>query len=156
MKIDKSIQDSAVKVVIGIGVAYIFGVPILRKLGLLPDPNKQLVDKTVVTPGNAFDPNLWMKTGIAPIMPEPTNDLAKNLYDSFSWTSDDFNEVFSTFKKLSNKRQVSYLAYVFAKNYKQDLLQYMKDGPGGGIFIWDGLNPEHMAQLITWVNAMPA
>lgn len=72
-----------------------------------------------------FDPNLYKQTsyGYAHLLPSTTaNYYAKEIKSSWGWFNDDEERVYSAFRSLTSKIQISQVADAYAQLYKSDLL----------------------------------
>ncbi len=141
----------------GLLIVY-FGIlrPLLEKLGLATSQAEQQVINQQNLPNNKnpFSPVYWKSVpGAKLITRNSTNNLAKRIYDSMGFFSDDEPQVFSVFSQMKYKTQVSWLSDIFQQNYKMDLLDFLKRGKGQ--LPQAGLNDTELQQIINIVNNLP-
>ncbi len=124
---------------------------LLDKLGLGEDPSAH--DQT--DPQSAWKPTYWQQFSsyTYAINQAQAEQYSKTIHNAFTITQDDFNAIKSVFFALRTKANVSYLAYIFAAVYNEDLLTFLTNG--GGILPWDGLSQSQMQVLIDYVNNLP-
>jgi hypothetical protein len=152
-------QDDSKLLLYGGGLLIIyFGIlrPILEKFGLATSQAEQQVINQQNLPNNKnpFSPLYWKTiSGAKLITRNATNALAKRIFDSMGFFSDDEPGVFSVFTQLKTKTQVSWLADIFQQNYKMDLLDFLKRGKGQ--LPQAGLSDTELQQLLNIVNTLP-
>jgi len=152
-------QDNSKLLLYGGGLLIVyFGIlrPLLEKLGIARSQADQQVINQQNLPNNKnpFSPVYWKNvSGAKLITRNATNNLAKRIYDSMGFFSDDEPAVYSVFSQLKYKTQVSWLADVFQQNYKMDLLDFLKRGKGQ--LPQAGLNSNELQQILNIVNALP-
>lgn len=56
--------------------------------------------------------------------------IAKQIYDSFGFWSDDENKFKDAFRKFKTQAQVAQVARLFSQKYGKDLLEFIKNGYG--------------------------
>lgn len=141
----------------GLLLAY-FGVlrPILQKLGVQNTQaditvfNQQNLPNSI----NPFSPVYYTTISGAKLYTRSyTDQIAKQIYDALGYFSDDEASVIAVFRTIQHKTQVSWLAYVFQKNYKTDLFDFMKNGKG--FLPQAGLSSADLNEIITIVNRLP-
>lgn len=81
---------------------------------------------------SAFSPEFFQTAAAtkakALILTKATGDkLAKQLYNSHGFINDDESQMVDVFKQLKTKSQVSFLAHIFAYNYKTDMQTFLKN-----------------------------
>jgi hypothetical protein len=152
-------QDDSKLLLYGGGLLIVyFGIlrPLLEKLGIARSQAEQQVINQQNLPNNknVFSPVYWKTIpGAKLITRNATNSLAKRLFDSMGYFSDDESAVYSVFSQLKYKTQVSWLADIFQQNYKMDLLDFLKRGKGQ--LPQAGLNSDELQQILNIVNALP-
>lgn len=152
-------QDDSKLLLYGGGLLIVyFGIlrPLLEKLGIARSQAEQQVINQQNLPNNKnpFSPVYWKTIpGAKLITRNATNGLAKRIFDSMGYFSDDESGVFSVFSQLKYKSQVSWLSDIFQQNYKIDLLDFLKRGKGQ--LPQAGLSDTELQQIINIVNALP-
>jgi hypothetical protein len=133
---DKKNQDLIFKVGVAVGVYFFVLKPILEKLGLSKTAEqekfKQDVNNAQTTLQSPFSPRYW-KEAPAPktiITTKEVTKMAADLYAALNrgYLGDDLQTIYSIFRKLKFKTQVSYLADFFNTKYKLDLLDTLRQG----------------------------
>ncbi len=126
---------------------------ILEKLGIWGGGN---VSHEQEDPGSAWKPSYWQGfDSYSYAFTETTaKGLCKTIHDAFTVWQDDWNAILSVFSQMRTKANVSFLAWVFMREYDEDLLAFLTNG--GGILPWDGLSTEHMNVLINMVQKLPS
>lgn len=56
--------------------------------------------------------------------------IAKQIYDSFGFFSDDENKFKDAFRKFKTQAQIAQVARLFSQKYGKDLLEFIKNGYG--------------------------
>lgn len=129
-------------------------IKVLKKLGLWGDPTTH--DQQ--DPNSPWKPGYWQNIKPAgaswsyAINEDQAKQYAKTIHNAFTVFQDDYNAISSVFFSLQTKANVSFLSWVFSREYDEDLLSFLTDG--GGILPWDGLSNEHMTTLINYVNKL--
>lgn len=150
---------------IGIGAYFFIVKPLLDKtaqaLNLMDTPEekgeKKIIDK-YENSGNAsnpFSPVFWRQGGQGTVLLRVADaeQMAAIIYKAFGNFTDDEEAVFGVFRRLSTQSQVSWLADIFQKKYKMDLLNYIRQGYG--IFPNAGLNNTELSQLLNIIDKLP-
>lgn len=129
---------------------------ILVKLGLGTGPGEQGVHHEESDPKSEWKPTYWQQytTYSYAITESTARTYAEKIHNAFTVFQDDFNVIWSVFSSLRTKANVSFLAWVFQKQYSEDLLSFLTDG--GGILPWDGLSDTHLNTIINYVNNLPS
>ena len=129
---------------------FLFGRKILQGIGLVETKEEKELEKNLA--------NKWLT-------PKPFNDFVKKtnfkipavfrmavipnfvaeVYESKGFFSDDEEKLFSLFRRLQSKMQVSALAHFFQKEYGRDMASYLDSF----------LNESEIARLIDIVNQKP-
>jgi hypothetical protein len=157
---DKKTENLLIKVGI-IGVAYfVILKPILNKLGI----TKSDIDRTIENQENKgnkenpFSPLFYKSAPPKTIMKLLTiataESYAKQLYDAMGVFGDDESKVYGVFRNLKTQSQLSFLAEIFQRKYKMDLLDYLKRGYSN-INPASGLNNDEMNTVLSIVNKLP-
>jgi hypothetical protein len=153
----ESQKDIAYKIVLVLVIYFLIARPILQKLGILKDKSQRVIDEQAQLPQkqNPFSPNFYKfaPVGSKLITRQTAENLAKRLYDSFGYFSDDEAGIYSVFSTLRTQSQVSFLADVFSQVYKEDLLEFMKRGKG--LMYQAGLSDAELSSVIDKVNRLP-
>jgi len=107
-------------------------------------------------PDSPWKPGYWKKYSSFTYVIDPgtAKQYAETIHNAFSVFQDDYNAIFSVFSSLRTKANVSFLADIFAQQYNEDLLTFL--GNGGGVLPWDGLSSEHLKNILTLVDKLPA
>ena len=124
---DKTIKT--VEIVVGILIIYMvykFFMSIGQKLNIVDDEKDIAATSLVEDKGNMFSPNYWKKKNTNLLTTTSARALAKQLYDASGIFNDNEEAVYGVFRQLSYKTQVSWLSYIFYKQYGEDMLQYLK------------------------------
>ena len=98
-----------------------------EKLNIVDDEQDISASQLVEDRENIFSPNYWKKKKNAKIL--TTNSaraLASNIYNAAGYFNDNEEAVYGVFRQLTYKTQLSWLSYIFYKQYGEDLLQYLK------------------------------
>lgn len=124
---------------------------ILDKLGLGSDP----AQGPQSDPNSAWKPGYWQEftTFTYAITESAAKQMAQTIYNAFTVFQDDYNAILSVFNQMRTKANVSFLSWVFSREYNMDLLAFL--GDGGGILPWDGISKENMQTLIRLVDRLP-
>lgn len=156
-------QDQKTFLTIGAFALAYFGIirPILNKLGITNSAAQQLINNQSNLPNNLnpFSP-LFYQTNEARnsrallLTSETANKYADILYKAMGYISDDEAAVYSVFRALKTKSQVSFLCDVFQKKYSIDLLEFLKRGKNQ-YNAASGLNSDELKTVIDIVNSLP-
>jgi len=118
-----------------ISAYFIIIKPILEKVGLSKSAQDIAFEaedtKAQVSPVSAFSPTFYKTVKNAPLIKRAAAEaLAKIVRDSVSGSllGDDLNKLYSVFRKLQYKTQVSWLSKVYSDMYKQDMITDIKNG----------------------------
>jgi hypothetical protein len=79
--------------------------------------------------------------------------IAKQIYDSFGFFSDDENKFKDAFRKLKTQAQVADIARYFSQKYSKDLLEFIKNGYGP--FPNAGLSDADYNDVLKQVTKLP-
>ena len=154
----KSQESFYFKIAIGAGI-YFFAIrPLLQKFGVVKTAEDKLVDAqtNLGNNQNAFSP-VFYKSGPAGtklLTYSGSADLAKRIYEAMGNFTDDEAAVYSVFRMLKTKSQVSFLSERFASIYGVDLLEYLKRGRNQ-FNPASGLNSDELAVVLNIVNKLP-
>lgn len=139
-------------------IYFLFGKPILNKLGITKSEIERKIDEL-----NSSNPNLnpfsplyrkQFTSGVIQLIKQAqVQKLVKQIYDSLgNFSGDDEAAVIDAFKQLRYKTQVSYLAEVFSKTYNKDLLQYLVNP---AFYAYSGLSDDELKIIIDYVDKLP-
>lgn len=156
------------KLLLGAGaiVAAYFGVivPLEQKLGITTSAATAAVATATQTPGTPFSPTFYQTQGknITILTQSAAQNYATTIYNALNtWFTNDFNAVMGVFTSLHTQGQVSFLAYVFQQMYNADLLTWLEyangssSTSGNSWFGGGGLTDAQVAQIVSYVNALP-
>jgi hypothetical protein len=148
----------------GVGVALFVVYKSIKSTTNFLDITKSKTDrevfKEITSNKNPFSANYWksFKSGNVKILKQSECErLKKIITDSISrvpfMTND--SAIFSVFRSLQYKTQVSFFSDYFLKTEKIDLLTYIKYGY---TFFWGntGITDETAKAIITYVNNLPS
>ena len=79
--------------------------------------------------------------------------IAKQIYDSFGFFSDDENKFKDAFRKFKTQAQVAQVARLFSQKYGKDLLEFIKNGYGP--FPNAGLSEADYNDMLKQVTKLP-
>jgi hypothetical protein len=122
----------AVGWIAGIGAFYLFiGKPVLESIGVLKSKADKERDDATKTFGtslqSAFNPNYYKSVPGAVLLTRADAErFAVILYKAIGNFTDDENSVYSVFRRLKAKTQVSWIASIFAAKYNADLYNYLR------------------------------
>lgn len=144
----------------GLAFAY-FAIfkPLFEKLGIKESKEGKTVKEIEERENkdNPFSPaflrNLKAGTKVTLLKSDIKRDLAKRIYDSLGYFSDNEAAVVSVFRTLKTQSQVSDLATTFNTIYKTDLLNFLQRGKG--YLPQAGLNEKELSAIITIVDKLP-
>jgi hypothetical protein len=149
------IKDNAAIIIIGVlavGAMTKLLNPILELLGLSKDAGTINIENENTNSNSAWNPNFWRTQPNATILTNAAaSDMINKIWNSVGYISDDFELVFSVFKQLRTKSQVSYLVAKFQEQKGKDLLTWLL----GGIYPYDRYSSSEVNQLINYVNQLP-
>lgn len=101
---------------------------VLKRLGLIQDrqarKDEREIEKSVsrINQNDYFKPQTWVDASKNKLL---TDDMAQNyadeIYHSFKWYNDDEERIYSVFRKLTDKAQISQIAYAYANKWNSDL-----------------------------------
>lgn len=132
---------------------------ILRSLGLAPDPDDIAIEAESSSASSPWNPTYWQTIKPAgaswsfAYTESQAGELAKQIYNAVGFFSDDEAGVSSVIRQMRTRANLSFLAWVFAKKYNLDLLQFLKDGKSN--FWWNGLSSEDLVQLNSFIYGLP-
>jgi hypothetical protein len=139
---------------------YMFGKKAMEKLGVINTPAEDLVQNTVTTSGNPFSPVYYQSFGSGTLLltRSTAEAYAKQIFDAFNMGfGENFPKIFGVFRLLRTKSQVSFLADVFQQKYTKSLLDTLHNGTSRFMgFPWEGLSGDELAQIISYVDTLPA
>lgn len=128
---------------IGSILGIIVFVLILKKIGLIKIKSKQAreaskikdaqrqqrkVVTTTVLKSDLFKPTYWKSQSKSSLLPEDTaKNLAKKIKKAWGFLNDDEDGIYGVFRSLTNKAQVSQLAFFYLSEYGDDLASVLVD-----------------------------
>lgn len=150
-------NNDTVLILAAVGIGY-FAVlkPLLVTLGIQDSRE----EKDIANQGNLsneknpFSPAYWKSRNCTILNRGAADSYAKQIFDAFGFFGDDEDQAINVFRQLKSKCQVSFLADVFAQNYKKDLFTYLRDGSQSSGF-WGGLSDGDLNTVIKIVNSLP-
>lgn len=107
---------------------------ILESLGIWNSQDTKDLDNASTNPDSWWNPNFW-KTKPSnipftnPITETTGRELAAQVYNSFGPFNDDEERAISVFKLLPSQAAGSFLSEIFANQYGQDMLTFLRGGP---------------------------
>lgn len=127
-----------------------------KKLGLWSSTKNLDAQTNPQSPSyNAWQTEYWKQYSLNPPMSYGTaKGLAMQIKSYASIFKDDFDVVMAALKGCTNKRQVSYVSYVFEELYNKDMYQYLMDGNGYAV-LGDGLSDSQLQQVNDYVSNLP-
>ena len=97
-----------------------------QSLNLVADEKDEAAASLVEDKGNIFSPNYWKgKKGAKILTTNVARDMSKRIYNAAGTFNDNEEAVYGVFRQLTYKTQLSWLSYMFYKQYGEDLLQYI-------------------------------
>ena len=142
---------------VGLG-AYILYKP-FKKLFETLDITKSEVEEKVTTQQSGgvkspFNPLYWRQIKGAKLLTQAQAQAkATVLYNSITNTGPKFDTILAIFKTLQYKTQVSFLADVFARKYKRDLLDYLQNGRSN-FLVHNALREDSLNTILQLVDKM--
>lgn len=126
---------------------------LFESIGIWNSAETKQLDNQASNPGSYWNPNYYTQFSSYSYALDTTQAaaLAKQIYDSFGVFNDCEECVKSVFKSLRTKSNVSFLAKVFAANYGQDLLSFLR----GGIWPQDRLSDSDVAEIDSYISKLP-
>lgn len=144
-----------VKIVAG-GVLLFFIYKTLVWFGVLRGGDTISLDNASTNPNSFWSPNFYKTKPdyvqwTAPITYNQAVYLARQIYDAFGWINDNEEQAIAVFKSFRAQSSVSYLADVFAQQYGQDLLTFLR----GGNWPQDRLSDADVQNINAYVSRLP-
>jgi len=142
---------------VGLGI-YILYKPIkalFDTFGITQSATSQAVT-TLQTSGtkSPFSPLYWRTVRGAHLLPlAQANAKAQAIFDAITYTGNDYAKILAIFKTLTYKTQVSFLAQQFQALYKQDLLEYLRNGKSN-FLVHNALSENQIQTILDLVNKM--
>lgn len=137
--------------------AVIIGFDLLKKtfegLGIWTSQESKQLDTQASNPGSYWNPNYYTQFSSYSyaITTAQAKQMAATIYNSFGMFNDCEECVKSVFYGLKTKANVSFLSKVFADQYGQDLLSFLR----GGIWPQDRLSDSDVAEIDSFVSKLP-
>ena len=101
-----------------------------------------------------FSPLYWKQFKGAHILTQAqANAKADALYNAITNLGPKFDTILAVFKSLSYKTQVSFLADVFSRRYKRDLLDYLQNGRSN-FLVHNALREDSLSTILQLVENM--
>jgi hypothetical protein len=130
---------------------------ILEGLGIWDSKDTKQLDADSGNPNSWWNPLYWQNKPAnveytSPITEATARTYAKQIYDAFGIFNDNEEQVISVFRHLPSKAAGSFLAWVFAKQYNEDLLTFLR----GGWWPQDRLSDADVNTINNYVNRLPA
>jgi len=101
-----------------------------------------------------FSPLYWRQIKRAHLLTQAQAQAkAKVLHEAITLTGPKFDTILAIFKTLQYKTQVSFLADVFAKMYKTDLLDYLQNGKSN-FLVHNALREDSLSTILQLVDKM--
>lgn len=144
----------------GIALLAYYGVlrPIFKKVGIVKTAEDITVENQTGLPNdkNPFSASFYKYggTGTKLLTVAAADQYAARLYNAMGYVYDDEAAVFSVFRSLKTKSQVSFLCERFRIKYGVDLLEFLKRGKNQ-FNAASGLNNDELATIINIVNKLP-
>jgi hypothetical protein len=144
----------------GIAVLTYFGVirPILKKVGIVKSAEDLLVinQSNVPNKENPFSSQFYKygPAGTKLLTVAAADQYAARLYNAMGYIYDDEAAVYSVFRSLQAKSQVSFISERFRIKYGVDLLEFLQKGKNQ-FNAASGLNSDELATVINIVNKLP-
>lgn len=149
-------NNDTVLILAAIGVGYFAVIqPLLIKLGIKNSKEEKDIEDQGNRPNqdNPFSPIFYKSRNCTIITRASADKFAKEIYDALGFWGDNEDQVINVFRQLKSKCQVSFLADVFAQNYKKDLYTFLRDGAQSSGF-WGGLSDTDLNTVIKLVNSL--
>ena len=149
----KQEQDTVIKIATLVAAYFFIAVPILEKLGIKKSATTKDIDEAISDPNSIWQGKYWQgKPSAKLIKVSGVQQFWKELNDCFGWFGDDEQAVYATFKKyITSKTQLSWVAYILARDYKIDLLPWLQ----GDAYPNDRLSDNEIGVLMQWANNLP-
>ena len=155
-------QQIDTKTILTVG-AVGFGIYILYKpikalfdtFGITQSQTAQQIQQ-IQTSGakSPFSPLYWRSIKNAHLLTMSlANAKAKAIFDSITYLGNDYNRILAIFKTLTYKTQVSFLAEQFQKLYKQDLLEYLRNGKSN-FLVHNALSENQVQTILDLVSKL--
>ena len=157
-------QQIDTKTILTVG-AVGFGIYILYKpikalfdtFGITQSETAQKVQELQTSGAKSpFSPLYWKSIKGAHLMPQAyATAKAKAIFDSINYTAvkPDYNKILAIFKTLTYKTQVSFLAQTFQTLYKQDLLEYLRNGKSN-FLVHNALSENQVQTILDLVSKL--
>lgn len=124
-------KKEIIEIVIGVIIIFLVykvAKSMLQKLNLVADEKDEAAASLVEDKGNIFSPNYWKgKKGAKILTTNVARDMSKRIYNAAGTFNDNEEAVYGVFRQLTYKTQLSWLSYMFYKQYGEDLLQYISN-----------------------------
>jgi hypothetical protein len=132
---------------------------ILRMLGLLNDPKDERLDAESGSINSPWNSNYWKNinpsgTGWTFAFTESqAGEIAKRIWDAIGFFGDKEAAVIAAIHEMRTRANLSFVAWVFAKKYNRDLLEFIRYG--GGNAPWAGLSDADVTKLNQYIYSLP-
>lgn len=129
---------------------------ILEGIGIWDSQDSKDLDNASTDPDSWWNPNFWKTKPLTipytnPITAATGRALAESIYNSFGAFNDDEESAIAVFKLLPSQAAGSYLSEIFANNYSQDMLTFLR----GGNWPQDRLSDSDVNVINNFVNNLP-
>lgn len=127
------IGGSILGVVVVSGVAYLI-VRSIQKSGIVkrleeafknPDSQEAQGGLNKLIASGAFNPNTYQKMGKATITLLEAREIAKRIWDAYSWFGSDQSTIVNAFNGLGHLNDVSKITHEFNESYDSDLAEVL-------------------------------
>lgn len=142
---------------VGLGI-YILYKPIkalFDTFGITQSQTSQQIQQ-IQTSGakSPFSPLYWKSIRGAHLLPQASATAkAQAIFSSITYTGNDYAKILAIFKTLTYKTQVSFLAQTFQTLYKQDLLEYLRNGKSN-FLVHNALSENQVQTILDLVSKL--
>lgn len=155
MKITEQNQNLILKIGLAVAGYFVVIVPILQAVGIKDDKDdKEVKDAETGNGSEGWNPDYYKNKSGAVISNQTAEQLAFKIYDAFGYFYDDEDAVYSAFRALNSKKDLSKLASTFQLKYGMDLWEQLKGGAGWMAWPFGGLNNSELAIVLAIVNKL--
>lgn len=142
---------------VGLGI-YILYKPIkalFDTFGITQSQTSQQIQQMQTSGAKSpFSPLYWKSIKGAHLMTQAyATAKAKGIFDSITYFGNDYNKILAIFKTLTYRTQVSFLAQTFQTLYKQDLLEYLRNGKSN-FLVHNALSENQVQTILDFVSKL--
>lgn len=142
--------------IVGGLIGWVILKQILEMLGFWDSEKEKKLELEASDPKSPWNPNFW--SGGNPYAAAPMSEtaalaVAKIVYKELGVFWDNEDKVISAIHSLQTKAEVSFVAFMFKKEYDRDLFTYLRNGPGS--MPWHGLSETDVTSLNLFVQKLP-